>query len=74
MPTKATKPKKAKRKTIVKPDALVFGYESKQAFAHAYEWAFNYYIDWEDRANIATTTAFIAATTLQEYINSRPKW
>jgi hypothetical protein len=74
MPTKATKPKKAKRKTIVKPDALVFGYEAKQAFVHAYEWTFNHYIDWEDRANIARSSAFIAATILQEYINSRPKW
>ncbi len=66
--------KNTKKPKSVKSDDFVFGYDAKKAFVMAYEWAINHYADWEDRHAIATNTGVIAASAVQEYINSRPKW
>lgn len=66
--------RKTKKQKIDQSSEFYFGYDAKEAFARAYKWAIDHYSDWEDRDAIATNTGFIAATAVQEYINSKPKW
>lgn len=68
------KANKTKGKRAAKAKHKTFGYDAKQAFVMGYTWASEHYKDWEDCNSIATNTGFIAATILQEYINSKPKF